>query len=153
MRPEELRADPWAFGPWCWCIGAVRLLHQPVPHRGMNGLWPLSAEARAACWRELQIEVLSGLTIQQPYGSAVAAGLKRVENRSWRRHLAPGTWLGLHVGIAPVEDAEDFLDEWRENGQWPDAPALRELPRGVLLGAFRVDAITRYPDEGQAPLL
>lgn len=34
------RMDPWACGPWCWCLGDVVSI-EPVPCRGAQGLWPL----------------------------------------------------------------------------------------------------------------
>ena len=34
--------DPWAFGPYCWVIGAVVALPEPIPIlRGHLGLWHL----------------------------------------------------------------------------------------------------------------
>lgn len=32
-------SDPWAFGPWCWCISEVIALDEPVPCKGALGLW------------------------------------------------------------------------------------------------------------------
>jgi len=52
-RDMMLRIDPWASGPWCHRIGAVRLLEEPVPARGMQGLWPASGDALEALRRLL----------------------------------------------------------------------------------------------------
>jgi hypothetical protein len=38
-RKAELLEDPWAFGPWCLHLAEVRLLPEPLPCRGMLGLW------------------------------------------------------------------------------------------------------------------
>lgn len=35
----EIRADPWTMGPWCLRIGEVRLLKEPIPCKGMLGMW------------------------------------------------------------------------------------------------------------------
>lgn len=40
-------ADPWFFGPYGWVLSNVRVLPEPIPARGMLGLWqvnPLMAE-------------------------------------------------------------------------------------------------------------
>lgn len=35
------RMDPWACGPWCWCLGDVVPISPPLPCRGAQGLWGL----------------------------------------------------------------------------------------------------------------
>lgn len=40
--PFRLRANPSAFGPWCYLIDRVVLLPEPMPCRGMNGTWPIA---------------------------------------------------------------------------------------------------------------
>lgn len=44
QRSRRVEMDPWAFGPWCWCIDAVHTLAQPIPCRGMQGLWPVPGQ-------------------------------------------------------------------------------------------------------------
>lgn len=48
-------SDPWAFGPWCWCIGEVIALDEPVPCKGALGLWtvPDAALATARLWLDI----------------------------------------------------------------------------------------------------
>ena len=37
-------AAPWAHGPICNVVGAVVALAEPIPHKGMLGMWPISDE-------------------------------------------------------------------------------------------------------------
>lgn len=158
MTPAELRADPWAGGPWCWVVGEVKLLPEPIPFRGMQGLWPLPADVRLALWTATGLQVGAALTLLQPYASAVASGEKTVENRPWRRTIPEGgLWVGLHAGKAlycPFPDARpaerdawvrNQLLRWRREERWLEAPELADLPRGMLLGAMRIDEIVAYP--------
>lgn len=39
---------PWAFGPWCWIIDAVRVLERPIPCRGYQWLWAVPEPQRSA---------------------------------------------------------------------------------------------------------
>lgn len=39
VEPGEVRASPWAAGPWVWVLADVRSLPEPVPCRGALGLW------------------------------------------------------------------------------------------------------------------
>lgn len=149
MRPEELLADTWAFGPWCWVVDEVRLLDRPIPCRGMQGLWPVTDRALvdaldAAAGDRRQ---WSALTLLQPYASAIAVGPKRIENRPWRRRVPPGgLWVGLHAGKQPYDRAEDLVTLWRV-GVWPEVPRLADMPFGAMLGAVRVAEIVRHPNE------
>lgn len=34
--------DPWFFGPFGWLLSDIRILMQPLPARGMLGLWPVN---------------------------------------------------------------------------------------------------------------
>lgn len=173
MTPAELFDDPWAFGPWCWIVDRVELLPDQEPCRGMQGLWPLEDEMRRILSDLAGDPVYVGLTLLQPYASAIAAGVKRVENRPWRRPIPRGgLWVGLHAGASlyiPEEEVQTFracrrtraaqardwtenvLDEWRAppmrgEPHWPNAPTATELPLGCMLGAMRISAILRYPD-------
>lgn len=160
MTPVELLADPWAFGPWCWCIDEVRLFDRPRPARGMQGLWPLGEADWFACnnlalgldpstrLRHADGVVHSALTLLQPYASAIAIGQKRVENRPWRRTIGQdGSWFALHAGRGDYPRADDLVEEWREpGGIWRDAPDLAAMPRGALLGVMHVARIARHPD-------
>jgi len=73
-------------------------------------------------------ETLRGLTIQQPWASAVAAGAKMIENRTWgTKHRGP---LVIHAG--KTRPAHLALTDDRIAALWPDA-VDRRWPKGVLL--------------------
>lgn len=149
MKAEELVADPWAFGPWCFVIDEVRLFAPPIVARGMQGWWPLRTAKvdglQALCDRLAGAEVRAGWTLQQPYATAVAEGPKRIENRPQRRGVPPqGVWLALHAGAAPYPDASAIVGEWRLKGMWPDAPVVGDMPLGVVLGVIRVTQCLPY---------
>jgi hypothetical protein len=109
------------------------------------------------------------LTWQQPYASAVAAQVKKVENRPRCivRVPAGGMWVGLHAGTTiykalrppagfPYEsDSEDnarFIDALEAFEKlWPECNTAHpfdfpELPRGVVLGAVHFAWDEPYPD-------
>lgn len=150
----DLRDDPWAFGPWCWCIDDVRLLPHPIPARGMQGLWPISTASTVNALDALagDRQQWSGLTLLQPFATAIALGPKRVENRPWRRRIPPGgLWVALHAGKGLYDRAGLLVRVWQEAGDgppfgiWSDAPDLADMPRGALLGVMHVARIDRYP--------
>lgn len=170
---EDLSADPWAFGPWCFVIADVRILPTPIPCRGMQGWWPMEEEHRdalsAICPLRPYDRVLSAVTLLQPFASAVAYGPKRIENRPVRRRIPPGgVWLGLHAGKAlycsdaiargttsRTVQADAFvrrmLTRWSlgaEPPSWPEAPRVEQLPRGCLLGAMHIVDCLPYPRSG-----
>lgn len=159
MTPAQLLADPWAFGPWCWIVGEVRLLPTPIPCRGMQGLWPNQGIDPRRAFVDAGIPIpQSALTLQQPYATAIALGPKRVENRPWRRTIPPGgLWVGLHAGKGLYSRASLLVRCWtaREEvehgepfGLWPECPPLENMPRGAMLGAMHIRSIERYPDDG-----
>ena len=39
--------SPWFFGPYGWVLSDVTPLETPIPHRGAQGFWPVSAAALA----------------------------------------------------------------------------------------------------------
>lgn len=41
---EPCRDDPWCSGPWCWRVGRVVLLPEPIPLNGGQGLWNVPDE-------------------------------------------------------------------------------------------------------------
>lgn len=36
---DELFSLDWAFGPWCWILGHLHRIPQPVPAKGHQGFW------------------------------------------------------------------------------------------------------------------
>lgn len=170
--PADLVADPWACGPYCWVIDEVRVLPEPIPCRGTQGLWhvgPSISAALSAATGLGSYRWWQALTVLQPYATAISHGPKRVENRPWRRRLpAEGLWLGLHAGkaLAGSEyEVVDVLNAWRDNAvgygwepssgpRWAEAPDLGRMPRGAMLGAMHVSAIVMYPqDTGLFPVV
>ncbi len=136
MKAADLLKDRWAFGPWCYPVAEVFALDTPlaVP-RGMLGFWPLLPETADRLETLTRRRVNVGMTLQQPYASAIAYGPKRVENRPQRRTIPPeGLWVALHAGgtlycpealLKSGSEAgdsktsirnlfvHDLLDEWR----------------------------------------
>jgi len=33
--------NEWAYGPWCWILGDVQPLPEPIPYKGARGLWTI----------------------------------------------------------------------------------------------------------------
>jgi len=51
LRPVEVPSDwraglAWAEGPWCWLVGRVVRLEEPIAYTGARGLWEPSALLR-----------------------------------------------------------------------------------------------------------
>jgi hypothetical protein len=108
------------------------------------------------------------LTWQQPYASAVAAQVKKVENRPRCivRVPAGGMWVGLHAGIGWYGAMDPCFGAWLTDPNlkphprglehrdqmeafralWPACPSLRGLPLGRVLGAVHFAWDEPYPD-------
>lgn len=89
---------------------------------------------------------IRGLTLIQPWCTAIVAGGKRVENRTWRPPPSLGRlgggelWLALHAGNA--WDASGALEFIRT--LWAEAPTSRnDYPAGAILGVARVARAVR----------
>ena len=82
------------------------------------------------------------LTIQQPWASAIMAGVKRVENRVWRTEYRGPLWI--HAGKKADPSAADLL----ASAGWtvPD-----DLPHGALLGRVELIDVVPY-DPSVEPL-
>lgn len=100
------------------------------------------------------------LTWQQPYASAVAAGVKKIENRPRciLRVPAGGVWLGLHAGLGwygamhprnhhwLAEEHHAYHAAWAKfRSLWPECPDGESLPFGVVLGAVHFAWDEPYP--------
>lgn len=95
----------------------------------------------------MSLENLRGLTIAQPMASAIVAGPKRVENRSW---YPPGGLRGLwDLTIAVHAGAGLWSGGWDRQSMvdagWTEMPPVEELPRRAVLGVCRVDRAVPYP--------
>ncbi|MGA2036508.1 MAG: ASCH domain-containing protein [Acidimicrobiales bacterium] len=66
------------------------------------------------------------LTIRQPWASLIVAGIKDVENRSWRTNHRGR--LGIHAGGRVEQDAFDTYGHLLDG----------DLPRGALIGSVTV---------------
>jgi len=94
---------------------------------------------------------LSGLSLLQPFASAVAFGHKKAENRDWRRLLDGPIWVALHAGKDLYTGAERIVSDYRRMGLWPDPPKLEEMPRSAILGAVRIDEVLPYSIQDPSP--
>lgn len=45
-----LKGNIWAFGPWCFMIGALLDLDDPIEIKGNRGLWRLPSDVKAKLW-------------------------------------------------------------------------------------------------------
>jgi hypothetical protein len=69
---------------------------------------------------------MKALTIRQPWASLIVAGIKDVENRSWRTNYRGR--LGIHAGSRVDQDAFDAHRHLLDG----------DLPRGALIGSVTV---------------
>lgn len=92
-----------------------------------------------------EVGPIFGLTLHQPWASAIVAGPKRLENRGWAPSHRTPFWLALHAGktMARIEPC-DLPD-------WPDFPPFRTLPRGAILGVARVHRVATGEDHLHDP--
>lgn len=111
-------------------------------------------EIRAAMWDVRVYEEwvaragdIPALTLWQPFGSAIIAGEKDVENRTRRLQrtrsaaelaLRPedpvgSRWIAIHAGAKAQRGAAA-----RVRALWPACPDLDTLPRNAVLGCVRV---------------
>lgn len=142
MAPD-LATNRWATGPWCWHADRAVRLATPVPCRGALSLWWLT-EDQARLF-DPALRVRRALTVLQPYTSALVAGVKDIENRTWRPYLAPDEeWVAVHASKAPYPNAVEVLEDWRHDGDWPDAPPLRSMPLGSIVGAVHLAGFYRF---------
>jgi len=85
---------------------------------------------------------MKALTIHQPWASAIMAGVKAVENRTWSTKYRG--WLVIHAGLSIDPAGEDSL---RAAG-WELPQAVEDCPRGVVLGVVELIDVVRYPSPG-----
>ncbi|NQU22277.1 MAG: ASCH domain-containing protein [Candidatus Nealsonbacteria bacterium] len=87
---------------------------------------------------------MKAITIEQPWASAIMAGVKRVENRTWATaHRGP---LAIHAGKTVDPTAEESL---RAAGIDP-AP-FRNAPRGAILGTVELVDVVRLNEQRTLP--
>jgi len=85
------------------------------------------------------------LSVQQPWASLIVAGIKDVENRTWKPKEMPGRIL-IHaskkcsmrtVGNEPLEWVQEILNE-QLFGNLPNFP---DMPDGAIIGYVTVEAV------------
>lgn len=52
LDPQSPVASPWAFGPYCYRVGQVRLLKVPLPCSGMQGWWRVPEDVAEKIYQE-----------------------------------------------------------------------------------------------------
>lgn len=77
--------------------------------------------------------VQRALSLWQPWAWAVAAGHKRIENRTWRPKRATKQWIAIHA--AKKVDIEAVQKVAEITGEDP------ELPLGAIVGVAYLDEI------------
>lgn len=82
---------------------------------------------------------MKGLTIKQPWASAIIDGPKRVENRTWGRP----TMAGMEIAIHAAASRHFVTARQRESlaSLWPECPDLAGLTRGSILGTARIRTV------------
>lgn len=85
------------------------------------------------------------LSVQQPWASLIAAGIKDVENRTWKPREIPDRIL-IHaskkcslrtISNAPIEWIQEMLNE-QLMGNLPDFP---DMPGNAIIGYFSIERI------------
>ena len=69
------------------------------------------------------------LTIQQPWASAIVAGIKLIENRSWPTHHTGGLVIHAARTTWPHSITQSLM-----NGQLSGLMPFENLPRGAIIG-------------------
>lgn len=96
---------------------------------------------------------LRGLTLHQPWASAIVDGPKRVENREWapsKRLVETGLFIALHAGKTLDQHAATDL---AEDEEWPTAPRrARDYPLGVILGVVQVIEVVNLEHDPAHPI-
>lgn len=87
-----------------------------------------------------------GLSIRQPWASAIVDGPKRIENRTWKRNHA-GFYIAIHAGKSFEADAHCDIAIAR---LWDDMPREKvDFTLGAIIGIARVARFVRFvPSEG-----
>lgn len=98
------------------------------------GLWASRANQPGQRMEHALTNMLC-LTVQQPFASALVAGAKDVENRTWSpRGLQPGDWLAIHAGRTNYPDHGAWATV---RGMWRGMPPKSQMPYGAVIGAVR----------------
>jgi len=93
-----------------------------------------------------QQQYLRALSLKQPFCSALLAGIRKQESRSWKVRLpqdGSGLWIAAH---APARMASDdaLLAELRRD--WPEMPSSDQLPRSAIIGFLHISHVAMLED-------
>lgn len=91
------------------------------------------------------MRTMKALTIHQPWAGLIMAGIKPVENRSWRPNLAPGDRFAIHAGRDAGEIADWVTDECAR--VLTRVQAAMCLENGVILGTVRFMGVITKAEE------
>ena len=90
------------------------------------------------------------LSLQQPWASLIAAGIKDVENRTWKPKEIPSKIL-IHasekctmrtVGNEPIEWIQEIMNEQMMG----NIPEFTDMPSNAIIGYFSIDRIDKKID-------
>ena len=93
----------------------------------------------------INFKTMKVLSVQQPWASLIVAGIKDVENRTWKPKEMPGRIL-IHaskkctvqsMNSLPIEWVQEILNE-QAMGNLPDFP---DMPEGAIIGYVAVSAV------------
>ncbi len=109
----------------------------------------------------MEEQMIRGLTVRQPWASAIISGAKDVENRTWtppgygladpgqENDVIPDslTWLAIQSGKQMYKFDNPGLDLHALREVWPGLPQEpNAMPRGVILGLARLDRVMAWSD-------
>ena len=78
---------------------------------------------------------MKALSIRQPWAELIVAGLKDIENRTWRTDYRGPVLIHAGMKIEPI-DAD--LREWVKRISGFDLPQADDLPRGGIVGQAEI---------------
>ena len=84
------------------------------------------------------------LSIKQPWASLICAGIKDVENRTWKPKNNPGKIL-IHASCkkAPFKQmSEDIKAEIYNAQLWGWIPPIKELPKSAIIGYIELNGFS-----------
>lgn len=90
------------------------------------------------------------LSVQQPWASLICAGIKDVENRTWKPQENPGKIL-IHASKKFTKGTMDTLPwEWAapvsNHMEFGNLPAPADYPYGAIIGYATLDSIVKESD-------
>ena len=86
---------------------------------------------------------MKALSVKQPWASLICAGIKDMENRTWKPDEIPGRIL-IHAGSAKVtkdyyvQTPQEYISYVSNNIFWGNIPQLDSLPTGAIIGYVTV---------------